>query len=347
MATIKEISEKARVSIATVSKALNGKGGVNAQTRQLVLNVAKELDYHPNLSARNLKAGYSHTIGIITEDLTVFNAPEIVDGIAATCEEAGYHYILGNLRFFKRYGNGRMDPDESNRLVLSAVNDMLSKQVDGIIYIGCHSHVVVSLSQYPESKFVCAYCISEDPAIPTVIYDDEKAAYDVTELLIRQGDKRIGMITGPADSSHSANRTRGHQRALFDHSIPYDPSLTLNGDWERDSGYVLGEKLIKSGATAIFAQNDLMAMGVLDYCNTHGINVGKDIRLIGFDNREVASVCRPPLSTVVLPLFEIGKTAAKEMFRILSGEKTTNERIMLDCRIIERDSTQGSPSKNN
>lgn len=342
MATIKEISEKANVSIATVSKVMNGKGGVNENTRRMILDVARELNYRPNLNARNLKAGRSSTIGIITEDLTVFNAPEIVDGIAATCENAGYHYILGNLRFYKRYGNGPKNIDESNELVLSAVNDMLSKQVDGIIYIGCHSHVVVSLSQHSESKFVCAYCISGDPNIPSVIYDDEKAAYDVTELLLKYGDTRIGMITGPADSSHSSNRTRGHQRALFDCGIPYDPSLTLTGDWERDSGYALGAQLIKSGATAIFAQNDLMAMGVLDYCNANQINVGRDIRLIGFDNREMTSVCRPRLSTVEPPLFEIGQAAAKEMLNILSGGAPAQSIKKLDCTIIERESTTGT-----
>lgn len=343
MATIKEISEKANVSIATVSKVLNGKGGVNANTRSMIMDVARELNYRPNLYARNLKAGHSNTIGIITEDLTVFNSPEIVDGIAAACEEAGYHYILGNLRFYKRYGNNPRNPEESNRLVRSAVNDMLSKQVDGIIYIGCHSHVVVSLSQQSDSKFVCAYCISSDASIPSVIYDDEKAAYDLTKLLVEKyGDKCIGMITGPLDSSHSMNRTRGHQKALFDRGILYDPSLTLTGDWERDSGYTLGEQLIRRGVTAIFAQNDLMAMGVLDYCNANRIAVGKDIRLIGFDNREITCVCRPQLSTVVLPLFEIGQTAAKKMLDILSGNETEQQHIMLDCSIIERESTLGS-----
>ena len=208
MATIREISEKANVSIATVSKVLNGKGNVSEKTRQMILDIAQELCYRPNLNARYLKSGQSRTIGIITEDLTVFNAPEIVDGIAAACDDAGYSYILGNLRFYKRYGNGPKDLKESTALVHAAVNDMLSKQVDGIIYIGCHSHVVVSLSEHKEAKFVCAYCISEDESIPSVIYNDEQAASDVTELLIRQGDTRIGMITGPIESSNAANRTR-------------------------------------------------------------------------------------------------------------------------------------------
>ena len=345
MATIKEISERANVSTATVSKVLNGKGSVSEKTRQNILQVARELNYRPNLNARNLKSGQSRTIGIITEDLTVFNAPEIVDGIAAACDEVGYHYILGNLRFYKRYGNGPKDIKESTDLVHSAINGMLSKQVDGIIYIGCHSHVVVSLSEHTEPRFVCAYCISKDESIPSVIYNDEKAAYDVTELLLKNGDRRIGMITGPLESSHAANRTRGHQRALFEHSVPYDPALTLVGDWERDCGYALGEKLVKTGVTAIFAHNDLMAMGVLDYCNENRINVGRDLRLIGFDDRELASVCRPQLSTVAPPLFEIGQTAAREMLSILAGNPPQHHTVMLDCAIIERGSTLGTEEK--
>lgn len=342
MATIREISEKANVSTATVSKVLNGKGNVSKKTRQMILDIAQELCYRPNLNARYLKSGQSKTIGIITEDLTVFNAPEIVDGIAAACDDAGYSYILGNLRFYKRYGNGPKDLKESTALVHAAVNDMLSKQVDGIIYIGCHSHVVVSLSEHKEAKFVCAYCISEDESIPSVIYNDEQAASDVTELLIRQGDTRIGMITGPMESSNAANRTRGHQQALFRHGIPYDPSLTLVGDWERDCGFTLGGQLVRAGVTAIFAHNDLMALGVLDYCNANGINVGRDLRLIGFDNREIASVCRPQLSTVALPLFEIGQTAAHELIAILAGSPPTRHTIMLDCTVIERESTKGT-----
>lgn len=346
MATIREIAEKANVSIATVSKVLNGKAGVHVDTREFVLGVARELNYRPNLNARFLKSGRSRTMGIITEDLTVFNAPEIVDGIAAACDEVDYHYILGNLRFYKRYGNGPKDKKASTALVHATVDDMLSKQVDGIIYIGCHSHVVVSLSEHKEPKFVCAYCISRDPNIPSILYDDKKAAYEATEVLLGAGDKMIGMIVGPADSIHAANRTRGHQEALFAWGVPYNPGLTVTGDWGRDCGFELGKALIQAGATAIFAHNDLMATGVLDYCNSNGIEVGKDIRLIGFDNREVSAVCRPQLSTVALPLFEIGQTAARVMLDILNEGKLPPAReIMLDCTIIERESTKGGDSK--
>lgn len=340
MATIRDIAEQANVSIATVSKVLNGKRGVNKKTANLVLAAAQELNYRPNLNARFLKIGCSRTLGVITEDLTVFNAPEIIDGISEICEACGYHYILGNLRFHKRYGNGPRDKEESTRLVHNMVDDMLSKQVDGIIYIGCHGHVVVSLSEHSEPQFVCAYCTSADPSIPSVLYDDKKAAFDVTNLLLKNGGQQIGMIAGPTDSIPATNRTRGYLDALFFRKIPYDPDLTLIGDWTRDCGYQLGKELYNRGARAIFAQNDLMATGVIDFCNDQGIEVGKDVLLCGFDNREIGTVSRPKLSTVALPLFEIGQTAAKIMFGLLiDNAAPKSAETYLACTIIERDSS--------
>ncbi|MDR1042456.1 MAG: LacI family DNA-binding transcriptional regulator [Clostridiales Family XIII bacterium] len=343
MTTIRKISEQTNLSIATVSKVLNGKSGVSSTTRETVLQAAQDLNYRPNLNARFLKSGRSRTLGVITEDFTVFNAPEIVDSIAVTCEEENYHYLIENLRFFKRYGNKPPDIAESGKFVHEAINDLLSKQVDGILYIGYHSHMVVPISEHKETKIVCAYCITNDSEIPYILYNDQKAAFDVTELLIGYGDRKIGMITGPADSAHSLNRTQGHQEALFKHDIPYNPALTLVGDWDRDCGYSFGEELIKKGVTAIFCHNDLMAIGVLDYCIANGITVGDDIRLIGFDNRDISAFCRPQLSTVALPLAEIGRTATQILTDALENDAPLEGgKILLDCRIVERESTKGT-----
>jgi LacI family transcriptional regulator len=342
MATIRKISEFTGLSIATVSKALNGKSGVKPETRETILAAAQKLNYSPNLNARSLKSGRSKTLGILTEDFTVFNTPEIMDSIAVACEKAGYHYIIENMRFFKRYGNIPKDGNESAALVHSFVNDMVSKQVDGIIYLGCHSHQIVSLSEHKKQKIVCVYSISQDPSIPYIIYNDEKAAYEAAELLLSYGGMKTGMITGPADSIHTANRTLGYQEALFAHNVPYNPHLTKSGDWERNSGFTAGKELIREGVTAIFAHNDVMALGVLDYCNVNGIRVGRDIKLIGFDNREISTVCYPQLSTVALPLFEIGQTATRVILDILEGNGTPQTgAIILDCNIIERESTKG------
>ena len=345
MATIREISEKANVSIATVSKVLNGKSGVSQTTIDSVMAIAHELNYRPNLTARNLKKGQSETLGVITEDLTVFNTPEIVDGIDAYCENQGYHYILGNLRFNKRFGRYPSDTGECAQLMRSLVDTMLSKQVDGIIYVGCHSHAVVPVSN-SSVPFVYAYCYSTDPSIPSVLYDDQKAAYEATQLLINNGHRKIGVIAGQAESIHTSNRILGYQEALYANNIPYNPRLTLNGNWERDQGYELCSRLIESGVTAIFAHNDLMATGVIDYCNKQNIQVGKDLALIGFDNREISTVCRPTLSTVSLPLYEIGQTATHLILDILAGRHIPcGQKVMLACSVIERESTCAYTSK--
>ena len=341
MATIRSIAEHANVSIATVSKVLNGKSGVREETRQMILNVAHELNYRPNLNARSLKSGRAQTIGIIAEDLTVFNTPKIIDGVAVACDEANYHYILANLRMFQRFGHHQAEEKVYTEMVRDAVNVLLARQVDGIIYIGSHSHVISYLPEYSEVPLVCAYCTC--PSLPSVVYDDEKAGYDLTEHLLAVGATRIGMITGPIDSPHSSSRSMGHMRALYDHRIPYDPRLTLPGDWERDSGYEIAGTLLGAGVDAIFSQNDMMAVGVLDYCSKAGVNVGRDLKLIGFDNLELSSVSRPRLSTVAVPLFEIGQAAASELLKILSGEQALAPKLVkLSCNIIARESTLGT-----
>ena len=340
MATIRELAQHVGVSIATVSKVLNNQSGVSKETEALVLQAAKQLNYRPNLNARHLKTGTSRTLGIIAEDLTVFNTPDIIDGIGVCCESRSYHYILGNLRFDKRFGHEIANTEQKNRLVVDMMDQMLSKQVDGIIYIGCHSHALAVLSRSENTRFVCAYCYSEDPSIPAVIYDDRQAAKRVTELLLSKGHVRIGIAAGPKDSFHTNNRLLGVQEALYENAIPYNPHIICHGDWTRDQGYLCTPFLLEKGVTAIFDMNDLMAMGVLDYCNQHSIEVGRDLALIGFDNREISSVCRPALSTVALPLFEIGHTSASIMLDMIEKEGTAiPNRIQLDCAIIEREST--------
>lgn len=343
MATIKEIAQKANVSVATVSKVLNGKGGASQETVELVLGLARELKYTPNIYAKNLVSRQSKTLGIITEDLTVFNTPEIVDSIDENCQKHGYHYILGNLRINKRFGHNFLYHAAYQPLIDEMVGAMLARQVDGVIYVGCHTHGISYLPSRSSIPFVCAYCYSNDPAIPSIVYDDRKAAYDAVTLLIQQGHKNIGIICGQPESPATVHRLLGYQEALYDNAIPYNPRTVLYGDWDRDSGYALCPALLKHGVSAIFAHNDLMATGVLDYCNENGIQVGTELSLIGFDNREISAVCRPKLTTVALPLYDIGKCATSLMVDILAGkQEPPGQKKMLPCSIIERQSTGSS-----
>ncbi len=340
MANMKDIAQKAGVSVATVSKVLNGLGGISQKTTQEILSIAKELNYRPNLYARNLKTKQSHTIGIIIEDMTVFNAPPIIDGIGACCESRGYHYLLENLRLYKLGIDPLLEIDDHSVIVKEAVDFMMSMQVDGLIYLSCHSHKVLHLLSIKDTHFVCTYCSCIDPSVPSVLYNDTKAGYDVAKYLIGKGHTKIGVISGPAMSSHSLKRLTGYQEAMYDCSIPYNPKLTVRGDWSQDSGYELAGQLLKDGVTAIFAQNDIMAMGVIDYCMQNSIEVGRDLALIGFDNREISTVCRPTLSTVELPLYDIGYTSASVLIdKVENKPSKVSGEILLECNIIERESS--------
>ncbi|MGD1819704.1 MAG: LacI family DNA-binding transcriptional regulator [Pleomorphochaeta sp.] len=341
MTTIKEISEISGFSIATVSKVLNHQKGVSKKTQKEILDVANKLDYRPNLYARQLKMGSSNTLGIIAEDLTVFVTPNIIDGIGVCCDDKNYHYILGNLRFNKRFGHSPYYNEQKEQLIDEMVNQMLSKQVDGIIYVGCHTHPIDILDKRSDTKFVCAYCYSDNINIPSIIYDDRKAGYDVGKLLISRGHKNIGVIAGIKESFNTYNRVLGFQEALFESNIPYNPNLTYYGEWDREHGFEVAKKLLNDNVTAIFAHNDLIAIGVMDYCSQNNIIIGKDIDLIGFDDRDITEICRPKLSSVSLPLFEIGHTAASVILDMIKDEKNAiPNKILLNCEVIERDSVR-------
>lgn len=345
MATIKEIAKLAGVSAVTVSNVLNGKGGASEAKAGQIKDIAQRLHYTPNKFARSLKQRRSNTIGVITEDLTVFNTPEIVDGIDAYCERYEYDIILGNLRLFKRYHNNFTDTPKHRGLLEEMIQSMYAKQVEGIIYIGYHCRNIDFMPADLNLPLVYAYCFTSAGNSPSVIYDDRKAAFDATSLLIENGYDKVGLLCGSFDSFHTQERLRGYQQALLEHHLLYDSGLVVYGDWERPAGYELGGRLIRSGARAIFAMNDVMAWGVYDYCEEQHLTIGKDISLIGFDNREISKAYRPALTTVSIPLTEIGGRAAEVLMDGITKRKEQASLVKIPCELIVRDSVVGTKRK--
>lgn len=339
MATIKEVAKACDVSIATVSNILNGKGRVGEETRQRILNTAKEMGYVPNMMAKSLKQRNTKMIGIITEDLTVFNCADIVDGIHEYLEEKGYAFLLGNLRLYKKYDNAFYHHERYHAEVEEEFRIMQSKQVAGVIYVGAHCREMKSIPGDYGVPIVVAYGFSAKKNTPSVIYDDEQAAYEAAKELIKKGYRKIGLIAGEAESRHTIDRQRGYQKALFESQILYNPALVQNGDWSREKGYQACEKLMQQGVDAIFSMSDVMAAGVYDYANEKGLCVGKDLGLIGFDNREISMAFNPELSTMALPLSEIGQKAADLLIRQIEEEDFCPEPVYkIECSLLERKS---------
>ena len=183
MATIKEIAKLANVSIATVSNVLNQKpGSASPEKVEKVLKVAKSLNYRPNYLAQSLKRQRSRSIGIIAEDLTVSQTAEIINGIEEYCEEYDYEALLANMRLFKRYGNNLSAIPERSVLFNRAFDNLVSKQVEGCIYIGYHGREVSFSPPDTGLPFVYTYCVPKDKSYPYVLSDDENASLEICLL---------------------------------------------------------------------------------------------------------------------------------------------------------------------
>lgn len=340
MATIKDIARLTGVSAATVSNVLNGKHGAAGEAKaQEIFRVAKELHYRPNTLAKNLKLQRSNTIGIITEDLTVFNTPEIVNGIEEVCEARGYEVLLANMRLFQRYHNDLTDTPEHGALFESTARNLMAKQVEGIVYIGYHCRPIVYLPPTADLPFVYAYCFPKERQYPCVLFDDESAAYQVGKTLIQHGHRNIGVISGPLASLNAQSRLRGFQNALYEAGILYNAATTLYGDWSRKSGYFCAKKLLELGVSAIFAFNDMMASGVYSCCIEQGFAVGRDLSLFGYDNMDLVNAYYPRLSSVEPPLGEMGRKCAELILSQLQTKTALPpEEHLLSCRIHLRDS---------
>ncbi|MBB6284161.1 LacI family DNA-binding transcriptional regulator [Geobacillus subterraneus] len=345
MVTLKDIAERAGVSTATVSYVLNNKGNVSEETRRRVLSILNELEYKPNQIAKSLKTRKTSTVGVIVEDITVFNAPEIVDGINEYAEEHRFSIILTNLRLYKRIGNNFSDVEKYKSLITNALDSLLSKQVDGIIYIGVHPRDVTGLIPQIDKPLVYTYCFANSSY--SVNYDDELASFEATSYLIEKGHRRIALISGLIDSIPAHKRFNGYHDAIMKYQLPFDPLYVKTGDWSYESGYKMAKDLLsqKIPPTAILAMNDLMAGGVLEACRELKIRVPEDISVVGFDNRECSMYYTPRLTTMDLPLREMGSISMEKILRLLSdGGELVELNTKLKCRLIERESVSSIPS---
>lgn len=343
MATIKEIAKACHVSVATVSNILNKKPGASEATRELVLKTAKEMDYMPNYVAKNLKTKNTRSIGVIAEDMTIFSIPDIIDGITEYCEEVDYQILLTNLRLCKKYQDVYYGREDYFERVKQEIKKLMAKQVEGIIYVTAHERVMHCIPDDLPIPAVMAYGYTESKKVPSIVVDDEHGAYEVVCHLIRHGHRRIGVVMGKKDSLHAQARLVGYQKALRDNGIVYDPELVAQGDWTRESGYRMADELLAHDVTAVFCMNDLMAGGLYDRLDELGKKIPEELSVVGYDDRELSSYYKPPLTTIRLPLHDIGYRAAEVMIALLEKRIVPQEEeviYQMPCEMLIRKSVQ-------
>ena len=345
MVTLKEIAERCDVSAATVSNVINGKAKTSEETRQRILQVIDETGYQPNIIAKGLRIKRSSTIAIIAEDLAQFTSPAIIESIMETCEKKDYRVIVHNLRLYDRWQDtwyGR--EDEYTSVINPVIKDIVSAQIDGVIYVAGHTRIVKTFNENFDLPLVMCYAYSESSKIPSVVIDDEKSAYDMVSYLIKSGHERIGFVGGRIDNIHTAQRLMGYQKAMFENGLLFDPNLIYYGDWSREAGYEGAKTLMKQGVTALFGISDLMTGGIYDYLYEKGIDIGNEVSVAGFDNESISAFFRPRLTTMELPLRTIGKKSAELLLNQLENEDDSlrvseePEVISIPCKMIVRNS---------
>lgn len=341
MITLKEIAAQCNVSIATVSNILNGKDKVSKETKEKVLNLIKATGYKPNYMARGLRASKTRTIGLLIDDLTEFSSPLIVDGIMTYLEEINYKSILENLRFYSKWGYDWYQNKAYEKAVYDAFQEFSAIKVDGIIYVSGHERNINIIPEDFSIPTIISYAFSDSPNISSVMIDDVDAAYKLTEYLIKNGHKRIAVIKGENGNIHTEKRLEGYKKALKDYGIDLDPSLICDGNWRSKSGYDVCKKILQSkkDVSAIFCFNDLMAAGAYKCMAENNLIVGKDLSVVGFDNRTISQELIPPLTTMEIPLTEIGKATTQELIKqITTEEDFKKQELFIKCNLIERNS---------
>lgn len=325
--TIKDVARKANVSIATVSRILNGQRGYSAKTKEKVLQVIEELGYHPNAVARGLINKRTHTIGVLFPSLSGSLVTDLLKGIEKAASVQGSSVIVCHT-------------ESDQEKTLKYLQLLSEKRVDGIIF----TSEVLQEEYYQFIKKINVPIVllatkSDSYPVPYVKVDDCDAAYSATEYLIQKGHKSIGMISGPKEDVIAGQpRIDGFKKAMKDNQIPFDAeNISVTHGFDFVEG-VSGLKTLlkqKPEITAVFAASDEIALGAISTAYQLGIKVPDELSIIGYDNSNLANMSIPPLTTVAQHFVEMGEAAGKMLLELFENEELPGS-VILQHEVIER-----------
>ncbi|MFT4414964.1 catabolite control protein A [Fredinandcohnia humi] len=329
--TIYDVAREANVSMATVSRVVNGNPNVKPTTRKKVQDAIERLGYRPNAVARGLASKKTTTVGVIIPDISSIFYSELARGIEDIATMYKYNIILSN-------------SDQNKDKELHLLNTMLGKQVDGIVFMsGNITEEHVQEFEKSPVPIVLAASIESSNTVPSVTIDSEQAAYDAVSELINKGHKKIAYVSGPLNEPiNGEKKLVGYKRALETAGLPYNEEYVVEGDYTYDSGIEGFERInsLEEKPTAIFVGTDEMALGVIHSAQDSGISIPNDIEVIGFDNTRLALMVRPQLTSVVQPMYDIGAVAMRLLTKYMNKEKVDEHIVVLPHRIEFRKSTK-------
>lgn len=331
MVTIRDVAKQAGVSTTTVSHVINQSRFVSATAARRVQRAMRDLKYQPNAVARSLRRKHTRTLGLVLPDSASPFFAEVARGIEDFAFRQGYNVL---------FGSSDHDLEKEN----AYLRVFIEKQVDGMIFVAA-GESTRNIEQLQAERLPLVLVDREFKNVHAdyVVADNRRGGFLAAEHLIQIGHRRIACIAGPSPNTPSADRVTGYRDALKAYHIPFDPKLVRRGDFQAHTGFAAARFFItrkSNRPTAIFACNDMMALGALGAIYTAGLSVPEDIAVVGFDDILLASYAAPPLTTVRQPKYEMGQLAAQILLeRISRQEKGGEKRHLLPTQLIVRQST--------
>ncbi|EME1841864.1 DNA-binding transcriptional regulator CytR [Cronobacter sakazakii] len=335
-ATMKDVAVRARVSTATVSRALMNPEKVSQATRNRVEQAAIDVGYLPGSLNRNLKRNESRTILVIVPDICDPFFSEIIRGIEVTAAEQGYLVLIG-------------DCAHQNQQEKTFIDLIITKQIDGMLLLGSRLPFDASKEEQRNlPPMVMANEFAPELELPTVHIGNLTAAFNAVNYLHELGHQRIACIAGPEEMPLCHYRLQGYVQALRRSGMTVDPHYIARGDFTYEAGANALEQLLNlpQPPTAIFCHSDVMALGALSMAKRRGFRVPDDLSIIGFDNIALAEFCDPPLTTVAQPRFDIGREAMLLLLSQLNGHTVSSGSRLLDCELVLRGTTRAPKPRN-
>jgi len=329
MITIKDIARNLNISVATVSRALRDTYDVNKETREKVLQMAKALDYKPNVNATGLAKGKTNNIGIILPFVTNYYFSTVITGIQEVAYSKGYNIML-------------FITNDAEEREIDITHNLNISSFAGFLVSSCAS----SFKHFSELTDKGIHVVFFDRVSPTidtskVMQDDYNGAFMATEHLIQQGYTRIAHLAGPRGIAMTEKRLKGYQDALEKHNLPLHEQFIIHSGFSQDCGEADTQKLLscKKRPDAIFGVNDRKAIGAMLALKQHNIKIGKETGVIGFTNDPASALISPSLTTVAEPAFEIGKISCELLLKHITKKRFPPEEVVLPSTLIVREST--------
>ena len=326
--TIQDVAKAAGVSVATVSRVINNSTSVSVETKELVLDAVKRLDYRPNLLGRNLRRAETRLILVLLPNISNPFYSRIVKGIEDVGHRNGYNVLLCNTD---------SEPGRE-KLYLDLLKNRLA---DGVIFMApslSREELTETGKSFPMVQ-CCEY--KEGAKVSHVSIDNFAASQKIVKHLLALGHRRIGLISCDNEYLSTIHREEGYRKAVLDAGIKPEDGLSIDGDYSFKSGLRAASQLLSltDRPTAVFCISDIMAIGAIRAARERGLRVPEDFAVAGFDNVSFASMCDPMLTTVSQPKYDLGCTAMELLLKQIHGEMKEPQDLILEFELIIREST--------